>query len=497
MSGVRWKKLTCGGDQPEPRWGHTSSQSGTNIIIIGGTGSKLFNDIYVYDTVRNTWIKPEVRGTTLTPRLGHSTTNLPDGKLLVFGGRTDSKHYSDIHIFDPVRLAWVRSMQSPKSYPESRAGHTAILAPDQTRIIVFGGTSAHYKYFSNTFTLDIATLTWTKQETKGEAPPKRGGHCAFLAYNKMFIFGGFDGKKYYNDLYSLTLDTFTWSKVEASGILPKPRSGHTATLINGGTQLLVFGGCGANSDFLSDVHVLHLSDMHWDQPKCVGMEPQPRFRHTCSEVGNFLYIFSGTGSGNLLSDMMQLEIDTIIPPLSPALHTAFQHIPQPTHLIPPHMQPPTHIQPLLMQASPHIPPLALQSPTPEPPEKYADIDVTELRKLYVAAMMALKAEKQQREDFEITASKLERELGDFRHQVAVEKSMRMAVEERLFEEHRVTAKLEQTTNTKIEKVTKNKQKALQTLQESLSKEQQQQQRLTQQVTDLTEALAKRNNLQKN
>jgi hypothetical protein len=64
-------------------------------------------------------------------------------------------------------------------------------------------------------------------------------------------------------------DSFTWSKVEASGTLPKPRSGHTATLINGGTQLLVFGGCGANSDFLSDVHVLHLSNMHWDQPKCV------------------------------------------------------------------------------------------------------------------------------------------------------------------------------------------------------------------------------------
>ena len=48
------------------------------------------------------------------------------------------------------------------------------------------------------------------------------------------------------------------------------------------------------------------------------------------------------------------------------------------------------------------------------------------------------------------ASKLERELGDVKHQVAVEKSMRVAVEERLLEEHRVTAKLEQTTNTKIE-----------------------------------------------
>lgn len=157
--------------------------------------------------------------------------------------------------------------------------------------------------------LSPATLAITKHETKGESPPKRGGHCAFVSNNRMFVFGGYDGKKYYNDLYCLALgmcssfprshtnylpiatiysplltplcarvthspflfflDTFIWSKVEAKGNLPKPRSGHTATLINDGAHLLVFGGCGANSDFFSDVHILQLSDMTWEQPKCV------------------------------------------------------------------------------------------------------------------------------------------------------------------------------------------------------------------------------------
>ncbi len=54
----------------------------------------------------------------------------------------------------------------------------------------------------------LATLTWTKEETKGESPPKRGGHCTFLAHNRMYIFGGYDGKKYYNDLYCLSLGKF-------------------------------------------------------------------------------------------------------------------------------------------------------------------------------------------------------------------------------------------------------------------------------------------------
>lgn len=488
MSGVRWKRLACGGEQPEPRWGHTSSQSGSNIIIIGGTGSKIFNDVCVYDTVRNNWSKPEVRGSAPTPRLGHSTTTLPDGKLLVFGGRADSKHYNDIHIFDPVRLAWVKSVQSPKSFPESRSGHTAILASDLTHIIVFGGTSAHYKYFTNTFTLDTATLTWAKLETKGDPPPKRGGHCAFMASNKMFIFGGFDGKKYYNDLYCLTLDSFVWSKVESTGTLPKPRSGHSATLINGGTHLLVFGGCGANSDFLADVHILSLAEMKWSQPKCLGVEPQPRFRHTCSEVNNQLYIFSGTGSGNLIADTMLLEFDSdLTPTRSPTmLHTSTYTIPH-AHTSHSHS---------------HIPSLSLQqpspSPTPGPPlsldEK--DIDPQELRRLYLSAVMSLKAERQQRDDFENVAKSLERELIDFKHQLAMEKTMRVAAEDRVTEEHRNTAKLEQTTSSKIEKVNKKKLKEMQSVNESLVKEQQQNERLRAQVQELTNTLAKEKQITK-
>jgi hypothetical protein len=74
--------------------------------------------------------------------------------------------------------------------------------------------------------------------------------------------------------------------------------------------------------------------------------------------------------------MMLLELDTVSPPLSPATtHTTTYQTP--VHTIPP----------LTLQSSP---------PTFESPEKFIDIDPTELRKHYVAAMMSLKAEKQQR-----------------------------------------------------------------------------------------------------
>jgi hypothetical protein len=50
----------------------------------------------------------------------------------------------------------------------------------------------------------------------------------------------------------------------------------------------------------------------------------------------------------------------------------------------------------------------------------------------------------------MAARGLEKELVEYKHQAAVEKSMRIAAEERLIEEHRNAARLEQTTSTKID-----------------------------------------------
>lgn len=96
-----------------------------------------------------------MRGTPPTARFGHSATTLPDNTILMFGGRNGNKHFADVHLFDPMRCIWMRSMQATKSAPEVRTGHTATLLPDGQRIVVFGGHSNHYKYFNNVYFLDI------------------------------------------------------------------------------------------------------------------------------------------------------------------------------------------------------------------------------------------------------------------------------------------------------------------------------------------------------
>jgi hypothetical protein len=199
------------------------------------------------------------------------------------------------------------------------------------------------------------------------------------------------------------LDTFEWTKIETVGVQPKARSGHTATLLANETQLLVFGGCGSDSDFLNDVHILHLLDMRWEQPLIHGTEPSPRFRHTCTLIGSQLYVFAGTGSGMLLSDMYLLELETTFSTASSAIS------------------------------------LPSQAP-PSPLSERTELLEEDMKKLYISTVL----KEKQRTDFEQEAKRLGRELLETRELLSKEKALRIFMEEKLGEEKKNRMKMEES-----------------------------------------------------
>ncbi len=94
----------------------------------------------------------------------------------------------------------------------------------------------------------------------------------------MVIFGGSDEKNNYsNDIWILDTESWHWTVPKVSGIsIPSVRTGHKMCIVqgnssgssnssnsnsngnnNGKTFAYVFGGCGANGQFLNDIHVLN------------------------------------------------------------------------------------------------------------------------------------------------------------------------------------------------------------------------------------------------
>ncbi|KAK4744129.1 hypothetical protein SAY87_010441 [Trapa incisa] len=88
---------------------------------------------------------------------------------------------------------------------------------------------------------------------------------------------------------------------------PGERWGHTCNAIKGGMFLYVFGGYGQYNCQTNLVHVFNSVKQTWSQPITKGSPPTPRDSHSCTTVGDNLYIFGGTDGRNTLKDLHILD----------------------------------------------------------------------------------------------------------------------------------------------------------------------------------------------
>lgn len=73
--------------------------------------------------------------------------------------------------------------------------------------------------------------------TSGRKPEQRGGHSSVVTQGKLIVFGGHRYEKeskfrYFNDTYVLDVSTLTWKEVLCHGDIIAPRYGHSATLVS-------------------------------------------------------------------------------------------------------------------------------------------------------------------------------------------------------------------------------------------------------------------------
>ncbi|KAK6128175.1 hypothetical protein DH2020_038077 [Rehmannia glutinosa] len=100
-----------------------------------------------------------------------------------------------------------------------------------------------------------------------------------------------------------------WEKVQHRGGSGGPgvRWGHTCNAIRGGKLLYVFGGYGKDQCQTNQVHVFDTVSMIWSEPAIKGIPPIPRDSHSCTTVGDNLFVFGGTDGRRPLNDLHILD----------------------------------------------------------------------------------------------------------------------------------------------------------------------------------------------
>ena len=177
-------------------------------------------------------------------RFGETATRLPDGEILVVGGRSDWGGHgttrASAELYDPGTGRWVLT----GSLHQAREGHTAVLLRTGL-VLVAGGSSgsapgAPRPILASAELYDPATGVWT--DTDRMTTGRVGATATTLGDGRVLVTGGHTQRVEDPVATAEIYDPVTarWS---VTGAMKVPRDGHTATLLSDGRVLVAGGGC--------------------------------------------------------------------------------------------------------------------------------------------------------------------------------------------------------------------------------------------------------------
>src|SRR5919204_1424208 len=170
-------------------------------------------------------------GSMSTPRVNHTATLLPSGKVLVVGGDGPSDRLSSAELYDPRSNKW----STAASMSVKRHFHTATLLGNG-KVLVAGGSRGPGQILSSAELYDPATDSWSPAASM--KTPRAFAVAVLLDNGKVLMTGGLKSGTPGDvtasaELYDPASNTWT-----SAGQMNQPRTGHIAVLLLNGKVLV-------------------------------------------------------------------------------------------------------------------------------------------------------------------------------------------------------------------------------------------------------------------
>ncbi|MBI3995174.1 MAG: Ig-like domain-containing protein, partial [Nitrospirae bacterium] len=228
----------------DARSGHAGSvlADAMHLLMAGQNGGSVLTGTELFDPATGLFV--DVSGSVRLPRSGHTATALLDGRVLIIGGRSTGVMES-AELFDAQSVILFKPSYDPRSgsfavLPKGlfmpRWDHTATMLPDG-RVLIAGGRN-DFGVLGSAELFDPALEQFTPLTSAMTAA--RGGHTATLMPDgRVLVLGGQNDAEYpaTAELFDPSTGRFL---AAASGLLA-PRANHAATLLPFGEVLIVGG----------------------------------------------------------------------------------------------------------------------------------------------------------------------------------------------------------------------------------------------------------------
>ncbi|KAI8336073.1 hypothetical protein BC941DRAFT_428264 [Chlamydoabsidia padenii] len=310
---------------------------GTNVYCYGGyssasggvftndTNDHVYFDMSQTDTTKATtsptWITiVPPNNTTLERRSAFEITTLDNNRYMVLGG----SHYitnltTAAAIYDTVAKTWTALVNPPVYMSEG-----TMVSSDANTVWAYGG-KLNNGYATASLMKLVLPNTWSYIDGRQFAPPVSPyGHASIIKGSTIYFFGGFYNLPEINlqpnpvPLFNVSwynTATDQWGMDVGTGNNnPTPRKYHTASLIEGSSKVLIYGGTNvANLQALPIQDYCYIYDLDTKIYTSVNMTGDigagPRIGHSAILYKQSIFILFGyDANGNIQNDAHVIDV---------------------------------------------------------------------------------------------------------------------------------------------------------------------------------------------
>eukprot|EP01089_Gocevia_fonbrunei_P013669 TRINITY_DN3550_c0_g1_i4.p1 TRINITY_DN3550_c0_g1~~TRINITY_DN3550_c0_g1_i4.p1 ORF type:complete len:382 (+),score=54.93 TRINITY_DN3550_c0_g1_i4:70-1215(+) len=261
------------------------------------------------------WISAafQTEETPLARLLWHTATSYGEN-VIIFGGSIGDTKIQKKKLSND--LYWIESssfnfqkLKCKGNSPPNRCQHIAFLLGKD--YYVYGGYNG--TTLSDFYTINIDELEWRQvkvPKSNKDKQPKLAAPAIATCEKKIYMHGGKEKDKIFSkNLYTFEKENQCWIPVDVKGDIPEARAFHTLTYVHETGEMYLFGGLTNNeSDSSSDLFKFTLTTNTWEKIKPIGSWPPACHSHCAIYTHGGIVLLGGLVKGDNVNDIWFFDI---------------------------------------------------------------------------------------------------------------------------------------------------------------------------------------------